>query len=173
VAGQPAQDVVLGGSTARNERRKVDHLIEVEDLKAEPDQLLSYYLWAEDAGRRQPARTLGDMYFAEVRHFEEIFREGQEPSSSDEQQQQEQQQGETAQQAERLAEAQKQIINATWKVIRRETQPEPTETFAGDVEEIRKAQQGALDQLASWSRSSATRSLRSTPQPLPATCRRP
>jgi len=36
------------------------------------------------------------------------------------------------QQAEELAELQKQIINATWKVIRRETKAEPTKELAGD-----------------------------------------
>jgi hypothetical protein len=55
------------------------------------------------------------MYFAEVRPFEEIFREGQGGQSSQEQQQQEQQQGSPA---EKLAELQKQIINATWKLQR-------------------------------------------------------
>ncbi len=44
--------------------------------------------------------------------------------------QQQQQQG-NAQQAEQLAELQKQIVNATWKLIRRETASTPTEPFAG------------------------------------------
>jgi len=148
LAGRPALDVVLGQSTERNERRKIEHLVDFETLQAEPDQLLSYYFWAEDVGPDgSPRRTLGDMYFAEVRHFEEIFREGQQPPSGSEQQQQQQEQGQNARQAEELAEAQKQIISATWKVIRRETAPQPTETFAGDAPEIRQAQLDALGQL--------------------------
>ena len=43
-------------------------------VEAQPDQVVSYYFWAEDLGPdNQPRRTSGDMYFAEVRHFEEIF----------------------------------------------------------------------------------------------------
>ena len=38
-----------------------------------------------------------------------------------------------AQQAEQLAELQKQIINGTWKVVRRETGAKPTDKFADDA----------------------------------------
>ncbi len=62
-------------------------------------------------------RTQSDMYFAEVRPFEEIFREGEPPPGG---QQQQQQQSQNGQQAEELAELQKEIINATWRVVRDE-----------------------------------------------------
>jgi len=40
--------------------------------------LLTYFIWANDIGPDgKLRRTLGDMYFAEIRPFEEIFREGQ------------------------------------------------------------------------------------------------
>lgn len=147
--GQPPQELTLGESTASNERREVDHLIPFEDLEAEPDQLLAYYFWAEDVGPDgKPRRALGDMYFAEVRHFEEIFRQGEQPPSGQSQEQQQQQSGQNARQAEELAELQKQIINATWTVMRRESGPQPTEEFGTDMEEIKTSQADAIDKLA-------------------------
>ena len=98
------------------------HLIDLESLNAEPDQLLSYHFWAEDFGPDgQPRRTFSDMFFAEVRHFEEIFRQGQQPpGGSQSPEEQQQNGGQNGQEATKLAELQKQIINATWKLIRRE-----------------------------------------------------
>ena len=89
--------------------RAVDYMIDFEALKVEPDQLLSYFVWAEDFGPDgKLRRTMSDMYFAEVRPFEEIYRQGEQPSAS-EQQQQQQGQGSTAQEATQLAELQKQL----------------------------------------------------------------
>ena len=67
-----------------HEKRVLDHLVPLEALGAEPDQLLSYYLWAEDIGPDgNPRRATSDMFFAEVRPFEEIFREGQQQDPND------------------------------------------------------------------------------------------
>ncbi len=149
LGGDPPKDLVLGRDTGRNERREIEHTIEFETLRAEADQLLSYFFWAEDVGPDgQPRRTFGDMYFAEVRPFEEIFRQGEQPPSGEGQQEEEQGEGENAQKAEELAEKQKQIINATWKVIRRETGATPSDAFAEDATQLQTAQQEALEQLA-------------------------
>ena len=95
---------------------QLEHLIDFEALKAVPDQLVTYFFWAEDFGPDgKPRRTEGDMYFAEVRHFEEIFRQGEQPSSGSAEDEQDEQGGGNAQQAEQLAELQKEIINGTWK----------------------------------------------------------
>ena len=57
-----------------------EHLLDFESLQAVPDQLVTYFFWAEDIGPDgQPRRASGDMFFAEVRHFEEIFRQGEQP----------------------------------------------------------------------------------------------
>ena len=86
--------------------------MELEQIDAEPDQLVSYHFWAEDTGPDGNVRRVSsDMYFAEIRHFEEIFRQGQQPTSQQQRQQQRQQQqgqGENAQQAQQLADLQKQ-----------------------------------------------------------------
>jgi hypothetical protein len=82
------------------------------------------------------------MFFAEVRPFEEIFRQGEQPPEGEQEQQQQQSQqgGQNARQAEELAEQQKQIIAATWNVIRRETSSTPTPKFAPDVKLIAESQ---------------------------------
>ncbi|MBN1442262.1 MAG: hypothetical protein JXA90_06110, partial [Planctomycetes bacterium] len=129
VAGEAPRDVILGEDVPAQERRAAEHLIDFEALEAEPDQLLSYAFWAEDTGPdERPRRTFSDMFFAEVRPFEEIFRQGEQPPGGAAQQQrdrepspQEGQQGEgqNARRAEQLAELQKQIISGTWRLIRR------------------------------------------------------
>ncbi|RMG39354.1 MAG: hypothetical protein D6725_05325 [Planctomycetota bacterium] len=91
-----------------------NHLIALEELQLRPDQLLCYHAYAVDldqAGR--PRETFGDMFFAEVRPFDEVFRQGQTPPSGS-------QQGPAgnAQQAEQLAQQQKEVVNATWALLR-------------------------------------------------------
>ena len=109
-AGTEPRDVVLSDAAKpRPKRVQVEHLIDFEALKAVPDQLVTYFVWAEDFGPDgKPRRTEGDMYFAEVRHFEEIFRQGEQPSSASAENEQDEQGGGNARQAEQLAELQKE-----------------------------------------------------------------
>ena len=144
IPGSQAKDVVLAQQIAGKERVDVNHLVAFEELDAEPDQLLSYHFWAEDAGPDgQPRRTSSDMYFAEVRHFEEIFRQGQQPPGGSQQQQQ---QGGVPQEVQKLTELQKQIINATWKIARREISATPSDSFAADTKLLVESQTAALEQ---------------------------
>ena len=116
-------------------------MLDFESLNAAPDQLLTYFFWAEDIGPDgQPRRTSGDMFFAEVRPFEEIFRQGEQPpSGSAENEEQEGQQG-NAQASDQLAELQKEIINGTWKLIRRETAAKPSAKLAEDAKVLEESQ---------------------------------
>jgi hypothetical protein len=146
IAGQQAVDVILGENAAAKQKHEIANAIKFEELKAEPDQLLSYHFWAEDFGPDgNVRRTSSDMYFAEVRHFEEIFRQGQQPPGGQQQQQKQQQNSPAGQQAQQLAQNQKDIINATWKLIRRETGSKPTEPFAEDVAQLVTAQNALLE----------------------------
>jgi hypothetical protein len=150
IAGEETKFVELGKDAGAHEKRAFNHLVPLEDLGAQVDQLLSYYLWADDIGPDgNPRRTASDMFFAEVRPFEEIFREGQ-AQDPNQQQQQQQQQGQQGQnQAERLAELQKQIIAATWNIQRRENAPAPSANFKQDVETVKESQENALEQVRS------------------------
>lgn len=151
LAGRDATEVLLGENAAAREKHELQQTLRLEELGAAPDESLSYHWWAEDlddAGK--PRRVESDMYFAEVRHFEEIFRQGEQPPGGQQQQQQQQrQQGQSPneQSAQQLAQLQKDIINATWKVIRRETDAELTDGFANDVSEIGTSQETAIGQV--------------------------
>lgn len=143
LAGRAPQEAVLGEEVAAKEKRAVSQLVSLEKMSAAPDELLSYYFWAEDIGPDgQVRRTSGDMFFAEVRDFEQIFRQGEQPAGG----QQQQQGGAGARQAEELAELQKQIIAATWKVLRREKAAELSAEFVPDVDLIIGSQSTAREQ---------------------------
>ena len=145
LAEQKPQTVVLANEVNAREQTKLVHQLSFEALNAEPDQLVSYYFFADDFGPDgKVRRTFSDMYFAEVRHFEEIFRQGQAPPGG---QSKKKAAGKNAKKAEELANLQKQIINATWKLIRRETSAQPSEKLQQDAELIRDSQQSAIDQV--------------------------
>ena len=123
VAGQEPQFVELGQTVAANEKRSFTNQIAMEKLGVAADQVVSYFAWADDYGPDgQVRRTFSDMFFAEVRPFEEIFRQDQSASAGQNQQQQQNQNQQGNQgggnQNTRLAELQKQIVIATWKLQR-------------------------------------------------------
>jgi hypothetical protein len=116
MAGKETSVIELGRISTAHEKCSFNYLLPLEDLGAQPDQLLSYYVWAEDIGPDgNPRRTTSDMFFAEVRPFDEIFREGQSMEGEA---------GGGGQQSggrmQKLAELQKQIISATWNLKRQE-----------------------------------------------------
>ncbi len=140
--GKPAEEVLLGSGGKKSEGV---HDILLEDLQAEPDQLLSYYFWAEDRDSEGNVRRIeSDLFFAEVRPWEEIFREGAAPIGGDSEPTAGPQNGMGAgEQAQSLAELQKQILTATWNVLRAQRR---VTDWADDVSAIRQSQQDALDQ---------------------------
>lgn len=143
IAGGAAKDVSLGQETKADEKQQLAHLLKLEEIGAKPDELVSWYLWAEDTGPDgKPRRTETDMYFAEVRPFEEIFKQGDDGEEGGEQ-------SGKGNEAQKLAELQKQIISATWNVKRREeaaSSPQPTEKYLADVPLVRDSQGKALEQ---------------------------
>ncbi len=115
VTGKETKFVELGRSVPANDKHPFKHLLRLEELGVRPDEFVSWFIWAEDTGPDgKPRRTNGDLFFAEVRPFEEIFREGQ----GMEGQSQQGQAGQGTSQTDRLAQLQKQILNATWKLHR-------------------------------------------------------
>jgi len=145
LAGQKPKQIVLGNKSKAQQRQDVQFQLAMEQLEAKPDQLVSYHFWAEDiAANGKARRTLSDMYFAEVRPFEEIFRQGEQPPS---QQQQQKKKNPQMQQIEELLKSQKEIINATWKIIRRETDETASDKFASDLELLVKSQQALKEKV--------------------------
>lgn len=114
MVGQPPQTIQLGTAVPGQEKRTFQHVLRLEELGVEPDQLLSWFVWADDVGPDgQIRRTVGDLYFAEVRPFEEVFREGQGMDG------QQGGGGGGSSQSEKLADLEKQIISATWNLQRK------------------------------------------------------
>ena len=143
---QEPQEVSLALTPAKAGKVELKHMVDLESMQAKPDQLLSYFFWAEDLDRDGKQRRVdGEMFFAEVRPFEEIFREGESMTpEQQQQQQQQQQQSEGGQQAEELAEMQKQIVTATWNILRREKPASISKGFAEDAKTLLESQQSAL-----------------------------
>ncbi len=149
LAGTQSREITLGQSAVSKDNQQIQHLLALEELNAQPDQLLTYYFWADDVGSDGKARrTSSDMYFAEIRHFEEVFRESQSSQSQRSQNQQNsgQQQG---QQGEQLARLQKQIISATWNLKQQADQSGGVDDHKEDLDVVRESQANVLQQAQS------------------------
>lgn len=98
---------------AGQQKHPFQMLLALESLQVSPGDLVCWFGWADDLGPDgKPRRTTTDLHYAEIRPFDEIFRESKTPPGSS---------GESSPQAggnasEKLAEIQKQIVSGTWKV---------------------------------------------------------
>lgn len=140
IAGRTREIVFRHGPTAPAQKQAVRELLALEGENAEPRQLVSYHFWAEDAGSQgEVRRAQSDLFFAEVRHFEDIFREAEPPPPSP---------GGKPQpgQTDPLVDLQKQVVNATWRLVRDSGAGRAMEKLAPDVEVVRTSEQMALDQ---------------------------
>jgi len=135
----------------QGDKYHMQYLLALEDLNAQPDQLLTYHFWADDIGPDgKTRRTSGDMYFVEIRHFEEVFRESQSFQDERSQNQRERQGGQQqGKPGEQLARLQKQIISATWNVKRQADQLGGVDEHKEDLDMVRKSQADALKQAQS------------------------
>ncbi len=149
LVGKESKDITLGPPVETEGKQQLQYLLAFEDLKAQPDQLLTYYFWADDMGPDgNIRRTASDIYFAEVRPFEEIFRESQ-SSQNEQNQQRENQSGQQGQQQEELIELQKQIISATWNIKQRAELSGGIEEQKENLDVVRQSQADALQQAQS------------------------
>jgi len=148
LAGTSSKDINLGQSVSSNKKQKTEYLLELEEYNAQPDQLLTYSFWAEDVGPDgNIRRTSSDLYFIEIRPFEEIFRENQSFQDQNNRQQREnQQQGQQGEQGEELIQLQKQIISATWNIKRQADQSGSIDEQKENLDLVRQSQADALEQ---------------------------
>lgn len=141
-AGEPGI-IVLGTNAPAQERRTFRHGIALEPLGVAPDDLVSWFLWADDFGPDGVVRrTQTDLAFGEIRPFDEIFREQTSGSSNGGGQESGNQEGSPT---TRLAELQKQILNATWKIERQRPRAS-AESHGRDLGTVTESQTQALDQ---------------------------
>lgn len=134
VMGDEEKRVALSSEVLQGEKKHLlKTLLAIEKLGAKPRDLISYYLWAEDRDAKgKVRRVMSDLFFAEVRHFEDIFREAQAMSGN-----KPAEQGES----DKLVDLQKEVINATWKVMRRASAGELFEELGIDVQVVKDSQQ--------------------------------
>jgi hypothetical protein len=155
LAGKPPHEVPLGGGASNVRTETARLVIPFETLQAQPDDLLSYHFWAEDfAGNGERRRVWSDMYFAEVRPFEERYQEGPSEAGA--------MAGRGAAPGDDLARKQKEIINATWRLEREEREGVPAPELHNDVEVVRKGQmevKEATEALRGQSPSPETRAI--------------
>ena len=145
MVGQPETEIELVGNLPANELREIQHILAFEDLDAQPNQLLTFYFWAEDlADNGQPRRSLGDIHMVSVRDFESIFRQGQQQPGGAGGGGQGGGQGEPGME---LSDLQREIVYAIWNLSRRQSFGSVTEKFADDVAVVSESQQTAITML--------------------------
>ncbi|MBE7495965.1 MAG: hypothetical protein HS117_13555 [Verrucomicrobiaceae bacterium] len=127
--------------TAPLKKQDVRAELTLEKENAQPRQLVSYYLWAEDTGPKgEVRRSMSDMFFADIRHFEDIFREAEAPPA-------EPGQPKPKGQTDKLVDLVKQIVNATWRLIRDTNAGRAMEAAAPDVDVVNESVGIALEQV--------------------------
>lgn len=128
-----AEDALAGGK-----KHPIASQIDVAKLDAEARDLITYYFWAEDRDAEGALRrTTSDMFFAEVRFFDEIIREGQ-PGGG--------QGGGQQGQSEELLKIQKDIINAAWKLRRYHDLGREFDSYGEDLGVVIESQLVAISQ---------------------------
>ncbi len=152
LAGSQAKEIPVGEPIDGNKKESIEYVLPMENLQVQPNQLLSYYFWADDIGPDGKTRkTVSDLYFAEVRPFEQIYRENQSFMDQNQQQQQREQQDQNGmqndqQRQEQLVQLQKQIISATWNIKRQvDTTTNGVATAKDDITLIKDSQEDALE----------------------------
>lgn len=116
LAGRESVNVVLATNTPARKKMKFTQLVSMEALDAKADNLMTYYLWAEDIGPDGKVRRReSDIFFAEVRPFDMTFSEVENQGGSG-QPKKKGSQGENA----KLADLLKEITAAGWKLRRQQ-----------------------------------------------------
>ncbi|MEX0702992.1 MAG: hypothetical protein WD069_12930 [Planctomycetales bacterium] len=146
IPGGETRTLLLGESAAAREERTFSRTIPLEELGVRPGQLVAYHLFAEDVGPDgKPRRTLGDIFFAEVRPFEQIYREGQSPPGGGAAKSAG---GEQDAPLEQLVQLQKQIVIATWKLRREQPASHREPALHETAATVAETQQAAIERLA-------------------------
>ncbi len=151
VAGQPERVTPFTKVSGTNVAKVGGHLLSAEELKVQPGDVITVYARARDVARgKRSTETKSDMFFLEVRPFNEEFvsAESQAMAASGDPQ------------LDSLIAAQKEIINATWNIERRST----AGRSAADVKAISLAQTELRERTAKMSGESARPSPFQMPQ---------
>jgi hypothetical protein len=77
VNGGPEQTVLLHGGSQRPQELTAGHTLFLEELGLRPGDLIAYYARARDSASAGGQQVTTDLYFMEVRPFEQTFRQAQ------------------------------------------------------------------------------------------------
>jgi len=125
------KDTVVPLATGRQLSASGSHMVQLEDLGVTPGDFVTYYARARDVGQgRRGAEARSDIFFLEVKPFEEEFVAAQSQAMG-------MQGGGPGLQD--MAEAQKEIIAATWKLDARARRARNTGSET-DIRAVAKAQ---------------------------------
>lgn len=142
VPGQDPISLPLGRDLKGGEQHKLSSIQRLEELRVQPDELVTYYLYADDFGPDgQRRRTSSDVFFAEVRSFDEIYRQVDQQGAGEMQSSQK-----PPDSTAKLLELQKQIIIATWKQLRL-FNPKWSATTTEQIQTIHESQSQAIQKL--------------------------
>jgi hypothetical protein len=114
------------------------YVVAMEDLGVTPGEMVSYHARARDVGRGRAATEVrSDIYFLEVKPYEETFRAAQTQAASGQM---------SAPEVQALVDAQKEIIAATWKLDAR-AQRAGASAARRDLNELALAQRALRDRV--------------------------
>ena len=134
------------------------HTLYLEDLDVEPGDFVSYYVRARDLAQDKSSNeTRNDIFFLDVKPFEEDFKLAQSQASNNGRQ--------SNRQIDDLVAAQKQIIVATWKLDRRSKAAKGAQS-GEDIRSVGKAEgelKVRVEESSSTFRQSTMRDPRSRP----------
>ncbi|MDQ8181663.1 hypothetical protein [Pelagicoccus sp. SDUM812005] len=136
--GEKPSTLSLAGSTdgAPVFEQKLNYLLKLEEYGVEPRDTFSWYLWASDYGPNGELRqTSGDLYFADVRSLEEIFREQDQGGSG---------QGQAGEQGLELLEKQRRIAISLFRIKNSATQ---AESERENLDVVQTSQIEAIEEL--------------------------
>ncbi len=112
VAGREPVVIPLNKTTGTDTARLATHVLQAEDLRVQPGDVITYYARARDVARgKRATEARSDMFFLEVRPFSEEFVAAQSQAQA----------AMAGEQIDALIAAQKEIISATWNIERRAT----------------------------------------------------
>ncbi len=143
--GEKSSELALADAKmAGGKNHPLSTIYNFEEIGAKPRDMVTYHLWAEDLGPDgKPRRTMSDLFFAEVREFEDIFREQESqggPPSEGEQ---------AGGAAAKLMKLQKEVINANWALLRRYQMGRKIDELLDDTGVVKESQEIAIGQVNS------------------------
>lgn len=138
IGGNEPVYVSTADESASDLESNFTYLLALESHAVEVDELITWFGWADDFGPTgESRRSTSDLFFAEVRPLDEIFREGQSgggpPGGG----------GENGPAGD-LLEIQRQISVAIWNL---QKSGEPSATFEPDVSTLEISQTQAREQI--------------------------